>query len=284
MSSFPYAADAPWAVAVLAAEDAYDAARADGARVLEAPLDPRLSDDWRLLGHLTAQDCVLRRPFLLGAERVWYGWLLSRRDDPGRYAAVIRGTAGAREWAEDCDAVPVTAVDGPGRVEAGFAGVYATFRYRTLDGREVPLAPALAEALGDGRVTVTGHSLGAALATMLGADVGAGILAPRAEVSARLFASPRPGTSEWIGWAATNLGDYAAYAAADDLVPRVPAGADYASLPGTVELTTPAGWKIDATAGAEHHLASYLLRLTGRLDAAWFRPIDRPYLDCLSRA
>jgi len=227
-------ADAQLALLCLAAEQA-------GA-VKGRPAPP---SGYTLHGYLTAQDAVFRLgPLALGLDRVFYGWLLAC---PAGLLAVVRGTVGRVEWWEDAQWYPRTHAASGGFVEDGFGSLSDTLELEALDGASLgPAARALADMCGE--VTITGHSLGGALATYLAAEVGhAGC-----RVKARIFASPRPGDAAFGVWAERSMDDVVSYRFAPDIVPDVPAGLGYQLLPGTVVL--PDDRRVRRAFEAYHHV------------------------------
>src|SRR6202041_1693938 len=82
--------------------------------------DPRLSPKWRILGYITATDCIFRAGQSVDmGETVCYGYVAQLVDKPGTFIAAIRGTDGILEWLEDACFAPT---DHPtaGLVERGF--------------------------------------------------------------------------------------------------------------------------------------------------------------------
>ncbi len=82
-------------------------------------------------------------------------------------------------------------------VEHGFWGIYASMQMTAVDGTLInpDAAAGIAALVGAGSVTVTGHSLGSALASYLSFDL-ASRLGDR--IGAYLFASPRTGNKDWV--------------------------------------------------------------------------------------
>ena len=159
-----------------------------------ATLTPPPSADFPAGYQLTAW--VTMRDFILGStDPVFYGFIAQSMTDATQFVLAIRGTSNGVEWWDDFNAAIKTPfkVPGCGSVGAGFARIY-----ETLEVIERPTgaatAPAVARSLkpiggfcqqvaalvrrhvaatarataGDasGSIEITGHSLGAALATL----------------------------------------------------------------------------------------------------------------------
>ena len=105
---------------------------------------------------------------MFGQETVPYGTI--SKDASGKVYIAFRGTDDAKEWLEDGFAIPETATIFPPnvRVHKGFTDVYQTLRIGQT-GDSMPLAAFLRA---KDMSTVTGHSLGGALAYLLGAHLG----------------------------------------------------------------------------------------------------------------
>lgn len=229
-----------------------------GVSNLAPAADPRLTD-WGIRGYLVGLDTVFRRnnvvqvgPLQLGA-RVCYGFLAESRQAPGTFVVVVRGTATPIEWFEDAEFAQVPHPVA-GKVEAGFWGLYKTLQ---MDG--LPASRAIAAAVGKGTITVVGHSLGAALATYLALDLA---VAMGSRVSARIFASPRPGNADFAAAFHDHLTDYVVYANELDLVPRVPFGLGYCPVPNVTALV-PGAVQARIRLGLEcaHHILCYCAML-----------------------
>jgi len=227
---------------------------------------PPAPPGYTLEGYLTAIDAIFHvGPIRLGAERVFYGWLLSTDSE---LICVGRGTVDAIEWWLDGQFLPVKRPHLPtgGLVEDGFSSIYDTLELETVDGESLgPAAKAIAETCSC--ITITGHSLGAAWSTYLAADCGA----LGTKVKARLFASPRPGDALYGEYAARLIDDCASYRFTPDVVPDVPAGLGYELLPGTIVL--PDDPRVKRSLVAFHHVTSgYAPQLNPAI------PIDPAYL------
>jgi hypothetical protein len=217
------------------------------------PLRPEpdgIPDGYELGAWIHMSDFIFRQQQLK-----FYGIVAHRKDDPNSRVIAIRGTEGAVEWIDDGDAIPVPFrhVPSAGRVAKGFEEIYTTIKVvkRRLPGIVAENATARAAAQGpdtyegsfadqlDKEVTsreterafaavapeqrttvVTGHSLGAALATLF-------VMENHAKRKFHIttlctFASPRVGNMEFAhtmnqvpvnSWRIVNT---------RDLVPKLP--------------------------------------------------------------
>jgi triacylglycerol lipase len=246
-------ADARLALCVLDAEDMY---AANGPAVLQPALGPRIAADWNLCGYIIGTDALFRPLGALapGSQRVFYGLLAESKSAPDTFVAVVRGTDGIVEWLEDAEFFSVPNKR-PGMVEAGFFGIYDSFAFLHAAGSELPLVSCISAIVGNGKLTVTGHSLGAALATYLALDLAK--MLPD-QVSLRIFASPHPGDITFTDAVAAAVPDHVHYRNVADLVPRVPLGLGYAHLPNTVDLSpTHDALHIRMNLGCLHHAICY---------------------------
>lgn len=270
----PVPTDCELAFLALYAEDAFQAARhTPGADLAAVAPDPRLAPQWRVVGTVTAVDAIARiGRYKLGAQRVFYGWLL--RSAGGRFVLAIRGTATRVEWAIDCMFAPRTAHPVAGHVESGFWDVYASM---CLDGK--PLARAVAEIAQGASVTVVGHSLGAALASYASLELAAAGL----DVRGVFVASPHPGDRAFCKAFGARVPDHVMYRNVADMVPRVPIWFDYADVPNVKLLSArAAGLRISGGPAGQHHVLTYAA-LIDRWSLRSFQPlpVDRPFLACV---
>lgn len=280
----PVTSDAALALLCIYAEDAFARAREEGSgTALVSPVpDARLSPAWIVRGTLIAQDRISGG--MLGAQEVFYGWLLERANAPGEFTAVVRGTGDLREWILDAEFGELHAHPVVGKVEYGFWSIYDTMRYRPNAGEDLPAAQGIAQAVGAGRLTLIGHSLGSVLATYLAFDAAhPGLLASR--VSAVIFASPRPGDSSFGAAFNLRVPAHRAYWWEHDLVPKVPFGFGYAPVPQSIELTPPSLLTICRSIVCAHHALSYGSMIDPSiLDSFQPAPQDQTFLKCLTLA
>ncbi|MGH8261381.1 MAG: lipase family protein, partial [Steroidobacteraceae bacterium] len=276
------------ALQVLACEDSYDAAVAaaqpPGSAITDPPLDARLAAEWTVRGALVGTDSLWRKGMTaqLADRTVFYGWLLQSRADPRRFLCLIRGTAGFIEWIEDAE-FELVRHPKAGSVEHGFWNLYHSMAFRAPGGTaDAPLVASLTAIVGEGTLTVAGHSLGSALATYLTLDLAdPGRLGAR--VAGRYFASPRPGDGLFAQYFSASVPDACAWAWGLDLVPRIPFGFSYSPLlctrtldPDRVPVRPCFGIK------CQHHVLGYALMIDPSVvDLSTLPAMDKPYLDCL---
>lgn len=193
------------------------------------------TSDWELVGYLTAANALFGAQALGLGDRCYYGFLARSRSEPGKFAAVVRGTETNVEWLEDAEALLVHA-GVPGLVSHGFWSIYSSMQY--LGTRA---AQAIARAEGIESLVVIGHSLGAALAAYLMAEIKAN--APSFHVEGALFACPRPGDANFAHYVDALVGrdNYAVFNHSRDIVPRLPFGLPFGlgfqPLPNVIWLT-----------------------------------------------
>lgn len=126
-------------------------------------------------------------------QTVTYGFL--GRSARRELVVAIRGTDTILEWIHDAAflLVPDPIPAGGGMTEDGFTTIYESLRVGQSTHAPTPIEAIQSEVKAGGieRIVVAGHSLGAALATLLGLDVGLNSGVKDREVYT--FASPRVG-------------------------------------------------------------------------------------------
>jgi hypothetical protein len=175
--------------------------------------------------------------------------------------AIIRGTDTLLEWAHDAEflMVPCPITGAAGHSEDGFTAVYLSLRIGQANG-SASVKDAIQAYLSSGAatsVTVCGHSLGGALATLLTFDVGLNTSCHNP--SGYTYASPRTGDHAFA--AGYNSAIPATYRIANrqDLVPKLPPIIPwpYEHVNTQYELV-PAFLAINPTLLCEHILPTYL--------------------------
>jgi triacylglycerol lipase len=233
-------------------------------QILDPPLAMRAMPAWDLIGHFVAADALLGAQALGLGQTVYYGFLAQSRVIPSNYAAVIRGTEDAAEWAINLEGFLVPRVP-VGMVEQGFYSIYRSMRYFksgfTVSG--MLAAQAIANLIPDGGLlTICGHSLGAAIAIYLTTDT-ARIPNRQFSLAGAFFASPKPGDGKFAADVNSVVGadHYRVYNATDDLVPHQPP-LFFEDLPQTTYITPLTSQAIIARNPiCAHRATSYAARL-----------------------
>jgi predicted lipase len=151
------------------------------------------------------------------------GFIAQNAADAGEFVIVIRGTVGIAEWIQDAKLLPIpfSAVPGAGFTEDGFTDMYNSFRLAP-DASTAQVVPSLAGILGGNitKLTICGHSLGSALATLLALDtvVHTAYTAPHVIT----FASPRVGDLHFSNYFNHAVPNCDRIVNRKDLVPKLP--------------------------------------------------------------
>ncbi len=243
-------ASARLALLCWAAEQIGPVATPNGAGAVQGSLAPPawVSARYRLCGWITGEDSA----FGLSAGRVFYGWVLW--SDAG-YVLVLRGTESAIEWLVDFDFPPRSGYRLGGEVESGFYGLYETLDFQPVGGAAGLLLAGVARLVGADPLAITGHSLGAAIATYATVE----LAEAGAHVSGRFIASPRPGDAGFADAFAARVTDAVDYHYAPDIVGDVPIGFGYSPL-HCVE-TIPTNPRVPDNPASNHHATHYAWEL-----------------------
>jgi hypothetical protein len=190
----------------------------------------------------------------------------------------IRGTAGIWEWIHDCEFIPVSCpfVDGAGRTDDGFTAIYKSLRVATTSARVGDALAALAFNHASNSLTICGHSLGGALATLLALDVAANTDFKNPAVYT--YASPRTGDALFVRTYNRAVPNTYRIANRVDLVPKLPLPPLYEHAAGLYELNPvqliPPRFLVKCEFACEHHMTSYL-HLLSLLAGETVQPLDR---------
>jgi pimeloyl-ACP methyl ester carboxylesterase len=204
---------------------------------------------WSLVTEMTAIDKIARK-----TETEFFGAILRHGTD-GDVLVAIRGTDTLMEWLVDAEfaSCAFPGAPGAGRVEDGFCGVYAALRCAT--GSDVLT---FVRSLPPGtKVTIAGHSLGAAVATLLAVDLATNV----AGLDLRLytFASPRVGDAAFCAFGAARVSTHFRIVNRPDIVPRVPPL--YESFGTEISLDSTGNPGIAHRIACYHTLTTYLWML-----------------------
>jgi triacylglycerol lipase len=180
-------------------------------------LDPatttaQLPAGWTVLTELTAIDRVGGK-----TDPEFFGLALQSADH--ELLIAIRGTDTFIEWLVDAEFKRCTFPGAPdgGQVEDGFCSVYSTLRCATTGSDVRTLVAGLPA---PATVIIAGHSLGAAVATLLALDVAVNV--PGIDLTLYTYASPRVGDATFVALCNTRVPVNYRIANRPDLVPRLP--------------------------------------------------------------
>ncbi len=180
---------------------------------------------FKVLQTIYANDLATDNIVIDPAKMVSIGFVAQSVASPNEFILVIRGTVGVWEWLEDAKFLPenFSAVPGSGLTEDGFTDMYNSFRVQPdLDSGR--LTPALAGLLGavtaQTKLTICGHSLGSALATLLALDMV--VNTPYKNLSLITFASPRVGDLHFANFFNNAVPDCERIANIKDVVTHIP--------------------------------------------------------------
>jgi predicted lipase len=200
-----------------------------------------------------------------GKQRVSIG-LICQANGAGDAVIAIRGTEGTLEWVHDAEflLVPCPFLPGAGNTEDGF-----TAMYKSMETDVVPGSPSVASALATlpfkqpvTSLSICGHSLGGALATLLALDVAANLKFP--DPVAYTYASPRVGDPLFAATYNQIVKNSFRIANRLDLVPKLPLPPAYEHVDELYELNPiqllplPPKILVNPTLACEHSLNSYL--------------------------
>jgi hypothetical protein len=192
----------------------------------------------------------------------------------GDVVLAVRGTEGIMEWVQDARFCLVSCpfAAGAGNTEDGFTAMYNSFRIGSDAKASAPLCSALATlkfpkpVSATTSVTVCGHSLGGALATLLGLDVAVNTIFKNPTVYT--YASPRTGDSAFTAFYDHMVPNTIRVANRMDLVPKLPMPPlyDHVSTPSELNpvqmLPLPPKILVKPTLACEHILDTYLYLLS----------------------
>ncbi|PHM46455.1 hypothetical protein Xmau_00869 [Xenorhabdus mauleonii] len=250
--------------------------------------DPRIEEDeWELVGYIWGNDLSVstdpdtnKKKLFQLPTTVCYGYLAEMKGARGKYAVAIRGTdtSNLMEILRDIDTELISPWNNvpDQQVHEGFFQIYNSLRfqprelasyrnYSNPNYNQLNLADGLANFIkvrGGFNITITGHSLGSALASYLMYDI-----APLIQHHyACLFACPRPGNQVFSFSIQENFchgaANYEIFNYVDDLIPHLPLEiSGYSSLLHITNINTPDGLDISSGLTCNHTLASYIARL-----------------------
>jgi hypothetical protein len=203
-----------------------------------------------------------------GKARVCIGLIL-QATSAGDVVIAIRGTEGIDEWIHDAQflMVPCPFLASGGHTEDGFTAMYLSMT-TSLD----PTCPSVTRAFAAlpfprpvTSLTICGHSLGSALATLLALDIAANTVFKTPTVFT--YASPRTGGPQFVATYNHIVPDTTRIAGRLDLVPKLPLPPLYEHVLGLYELNSiklgiPPRILVKPELACLHFLSSYLYLLS----------------------
>jgi predicted lipase len=192
------------------------------------------------------------------------------QDQAGNVVIAIRGTEGILEWIHDAEflQVPCPFLVGAGHTEDGFTAMYESLRTGAAAN-----SPSVVSALATlqcprpvSSMTICGHSLGGALATLLALDVAANTAFKNPAVYT--YGSPRTGDSLFASTFDQVVQNSYRVANRLDIVPTLPPPVDYDHVLNPVDLNPiqllpwPPKLLVKFNPGCEHSLITYMYLLS----------------------
>jgi triacylglycerol lipase len=197
----------------------------------------------------------------------FYGYLAVSTGDPADWVLVVRGTEGAPEWLLDFSAVPVLFEPHKeaGFVALGFLVIYQTFTLAPPGENPAKLINVIQQVATQRKIkslTVIGHSLGGALATLAAAELAfSKDLALGNALTLYTFASPRVGFPDFATFFDKHIG--AGYRVWNelDIVPQLPTFPPFMHVSGEGDKITQTAAQLShlaQTIPCEHHIENYM--------------------------
>jgi hypothetical protein len=218
---------------------------------------------------------------LRGAVPVYIGLIL--QSSAGDVVVALRGTEGIFEWVHDSVflAVPCPFLAAAGNTEDGFTSMYKSLSIGATAGSPsvVSALPSLPWKKPTTSLTICGHSLGGALATLLAVDVAANsATAALKRPVVYTYGSPRTGDFTFANTYSHLIQDTFRIANRMDLIPKLPLPPLYEHVGDLFDLSAiktevsgKTSIKIDVA--CQHFLGSYL-HLLSRLRGGEVLPLD----------
>ena len=243
-----------WANMVKSAYSTYDA-NTDATN----PLTPQnLPDGWQVIANLQSDPVAG-----LFSEIQFVGYVVGSKADASQIGIVFRGTDGILDWVVDFEAKHVDFTDIPngGRTEEGFTCMFRSLKLvapgetetQTLYQFFLTLDPSTT-------ITVTGHSLGGALANLAGVWTAAHY--PQFSLELYTFAAPMTGDKSFVTTFDSLVANNFRIFNEPDIVPKVPSALlGYEQVGGGIELNSHNYPNLPHSIAGYHSLDTYLYML-----------------------
>jgi hypothetical protein len=212
--------------------------------------------DYKVVTTIYGNDLATDTSPEAGKDIVSFGYILQAANND--VVVAIRGTASVWEWVQDAKflAVKYPYLAGAGLTDDGFTDVYNSLRIT-----DEPAAARVSDYLATfpfnepvGSLTICGHSLGGALATLLALEVAANTHFKNPAVFT--YASPRTGDPTFATTYNQVVPNTFRIANRMDIVPKLPLPPLYEHVLGLYELIP--GLKVKLDVVCQHHLTTYL--------------------------
>lgn len=160
---------------------------------LTPPVPKNFPAGYELFAYLTAEDKVSPVD-----ERKFYGYIAQSQADRNVFVGAVRGTEGILEWLKDTEFMPTRfkRVPQAGEVEDGFFTIYDSMTAIPFGRQTQQDLSGLIKSLAGASLTIAGHSLGSAIASLWALDVA--VNTPVAALACYTLASPRVGFGAFV--------------------------------------------------------------------------------------
>lgn len=222
-----------------------------------------------VIATIYANDLATQKNPLRGQQQVSIGIVLQQQDGADAVIA-FRGTEGIKEWVIDATfgTKPCPFLASAGRTEDGFTDMYESVAIGTA-----PNSPRLTASLPNlpwkqsvETLTICGHSLGGALATLATLDIAVNSSAPFHDPTVYTYASPRTGDVTFAAKYNQLVANTFRVAIDLDVVPQLPLFPPYQHVLGDFALKPftafPPEFLLQPNPICEHILSSYLYLLS----------------------
>lgn len=243
-------------------------------QTLPATYDPD-NVGYKVVGTILGNDLATTMNPGRGNRIVSFGFILQAPNNDAVIA--IRGTEGIREWIHDFEFLTTNCpfLAGAGTTDDGFTAIYNSLRVATTSARLADAVAALPFDHAINSLTICGHSLGGALATLLALDIAANTNFKTPTIYT--YASPRTGDALFAHTYNQVVPNTCRIANRVDIVPKLPLPPLYEHVAGLYELNSikliPPRFLVKCELACEHHMTSYL-HLLSLLAGKTVQPLD----------
>jgi predicted lipase len=204
-------------------------------QTLPATYDPD-NVGYKVVGTILGNDLATTMNPGRGNRIVSFGFILQAPNNDAVIA--IRGTEGIREWIHDFEFLTTNCpfLAGAGTTDDGFTAIYNSLRVATTSARLADAVAALPFDHAINSLTICGHSLGGALATLLALDIAANTNFKTPTIYT--YASPRTGDALFAHTYNQVVPNTCRIANRVDIVPKLPLPPLYEHVAGLYELNS----------------------------------------------